>query len=139
MRSAMVIRTRAWTREELESINDVAELAIATPRPDGAWRRPVPIWVVCVDTSVYVRTWHRRDTGWFGDAVRSGQARIAVAGGSVEVKVDDLAADDAALSVAVDEAYRAKYGHPGDTSSVSGMVTDDAAATTLRLTPTPQR
>lgn len=64
-----------WSPEELNSICSAVELHIAIRRSDGRLRRWTPIWVVCVDEQVYVRTWYRRETGWFGHALLSRRAR----------------------------------------------------------------
>ncbi len=126
--------TAAWSREELERIGTAEELRIATRRADGTLRRWVPIWVVCVGQQVYVRTWYRRDSGWFGHVLDSRRARIRVPGLDVDVAVEDVGEDRAELRAGVDAAYRTKYGHYGGTS-VDRMVTDDAAASTLQLIP----
>ena len=78
---------------------------------------------------VYVRTWHRRDTGWFGQALRSRRGRIQVPGLETDVTITDVGAD----ATGVDAAYRTKYGPAGADS----MVTPAAAASTLQLTPDP--
>ncbi len=70
--------TAAWSAQQLEQIGGAEELEIATKRADGTLRRWVPIWVVCVDADVYVRTWYRRDDGWYGHALDTRQARIRV-------------------------------------------------------------
>jgi hypothetical protein len=54
----------------------------------------------------------------------------------VDVDVDDVGAGNAGLRAGVDAAYRAKYGRYGS-ASVDRMVTAEAAAATLRLTPLP--
>ena len=72
--------TVGWSAEELERIGTAQELRISTSRADGTLRREVPIWVVRVSGHVYVRTWYRRDNGWFGHAVDSRRARIRVPG-----------------------------------------------------------
>jgi hypothetical protein len=113
-----------WTADALGLVDAAAELEIAVPRADGSLRPWTPIWVVRVGDEVYVRSWYRRDTGWFGDAVRSGRARIRVPGLEAEVTVADVGVADG-----VDEAYRAKYRDAGS------MVTSSAASTTLRLDP----
>lgn len=77
---------------------------------------------------VYVRTWYRRRTGWFGRAVRAHRAWVEV-GGVRREDVVDVGHADTALRRAVDEAYRDKYG----AASAGSMTTDGAAATTLRL------
>lgn len=125
--------TAAWSPDELERINTAEELRIATERADGTLRRDVPVWVVSADGQVYVRTWYRRSDGWFGHAVDSRRARIRIAGLEADVAVEDIGADKSDLRASVDAAYRAKYGRYGETT-VDRMVSDDAAAATLRLT-----
>jgi predicted kinase len=90
--------------------------------------------VVCVHDQVYVRSWYRRSTGWFGQVTKTGGAGIRVPGLELDVVVADLGDGDPDLRAAVDDAYRAKYGTPGD-ETVAGMTTDASAATTLLLAP----
>ena len=61
-----------WTPDQLQAIGVARELEITTARPDGTLREWVPIWVVTAGEEVYVRTWFRRETGWFGHAVGRG-------------------------------------------------------------------
>ena len=124
---------RPWSTDDLRLIAAAGELEIAVRRADDSLRRWLPIWVVCVGEQVYVRTWYRRDTGWFGAALRSGRARIRVPGLEAPVAVADVGAGPAGLRESVDAAYRRKYGDGGSTS----MVGAEAAATTLRLDPEP--
>lgn len=116
-----------WTSEDLRHLADSRELEIAVARADGGVGRGTPIWVVVVGDEVFVRTWHRRRTGWYGRAVESARASIRVSETAVDVVVAVTGDADAH---AVDEAYRAKYGAAGAQS----MVTPEAAASTLRLT-----
>ena len=85
-----------WSREQVERIGKAGELQIATKRADGTLRRWVPIWVVCVGEQVFVRTWYRRDTGWFGHVLDSRRARIRVPGLEADVDVEDVGEDPAA-------------------------------------------
>jgi hypothetical protein len=126
--------TTSWSAAELERIDAAEELRITTERPDGTFRPDVPIWVVSAGGHVYVRTWYRRDNGWFGRAVASRRAHVQVAGLAADVTVEDVGDADQGLRASVDAAYRAKYGHYG-AATVDQMVSDAAAATTLRLTP----
>lgn len=123
--------TASWSGEQLDRITESPELEIATRRTEGTLRTWVPIWVVGVDDGVYVRTWYRRTTGWFGHVVDLPQARIRVPGLESDVVIADVGSGVPELRASVDAAYRTKYGIVGHQS----MVTDDAAATTLRLDP----
>ena len=118
-----------WSPDELRLINAAGELRIAVKRSDGSLRRWVPIWVVCAGGQVYVRTWYRRDTGWFGHALRSRRARIRVPGLEADVTIEDIGDASTQVTADVDAAYRTKYGR-GEAGS---MVTAAAAATTLQL------
>ena len=126
--------TAVWTPEQLARVGRSEELEIATRRADGTRRRWVPIWVVAVDGQVYVRTWHRRTTGWFGQVLTEPSARVRVPGLEADVVVAGVGAGPGALRITVDEAYRIKYGRYGQ-NSVGQMVSDEAAAATLRLMP----
>ncbi|WP_432832674.1 DUF2255 family protein [Dactylosporangium sp. CA-092794] len=120
-----------WSPHELEQIDAAGELHIAVKRADGSLRPWTPIWVVCADDQVFVRTWYQRDTGWYGHALRSHRARIRVPGSETDVTIDDVGEGPADLRDAIDAAYRDKYGSSGS----STMVGATAAATTLRLAP----
>ncbi|WP_374025882.1 DUF2255 family protein [Mycobacterium sp. HNNTM2301] len=121
-----------WTTEQLRGFEGAPELEIAVRRDDGTLGPWTPIWVVRNANDVYVRSWYRRDTGWFGLIVRTKRARVRVPGVEVDVRVEDVGAGPPILRAQVDDAYRDKYGsHPA-----RSMVCDQAAATTLRLLPT---
>ena len=122
--------TVGWSAEQLDLIGQSAELDIASRRVGGTLRSPVPIWVVGVEGAVYVRTWYRRTTGWFGHVIEVPRAHIHVPGLDADVIVTDLGDGPSGLRASVDAAYRSKYG-----AGHRSMVTDDAAATTLRLDP----
>jgi hypothetical protein len=121
--------TASWSPDEMSLINAAGELQVAVKRPDGSLRQWVPIWVVCAGGQVYVRTWYRRDTGWFGHALRSSRARIRVPGLEADVTIEDIGDASTQVTADVDAAYRTKYGNGG----AGSMVTDEAAATTLQL------
>ena len=120
-----------WSADDLRLLDAAGELEIAVRRPDGSLRRWLPIWVVSTGEQAYVRTWYRRDTGWYGHALRSRQARIRVPGLEADVAVEDIGDTSARVTADVDEAYRTKYG-PGGAGS---MITPEAVTTTLRLIP----
>jgi|SRR5882757_4762115 len=120
-----------WSAEQLQQIDSARELRIATRRDDGTLRAWVSIWVVRADDDVYVRTWYRRDTGWFGRALSQRSARIRIRGLEYDVAIEHMGNSTPELQSKVDAAYRNKYGPVGHRS----MITEDAAATTLRLSP----
>ena len=102
--------TQNWSPHELQVIQAATELQIAVRRTDGTLHRWTPIWVVSCDGQVYVRTWFRRDTGWFGHALRSRRARIRVPGLQADAAVEDAGKGPPGLRQRVDTAYRDKYG-----------------------------
>jgi hypothetical protein len=118
-----------WTPEHLARIDAAHEIEIAVRRADGTLRPWTPIWVVHVVDDVYVRTWYRRDTGWFGHALRRRRACVRIPGIEVDVRIEDVGVGPSGLRADVDAAYRDKYGG----GSTGNMVGDEAAATTLRL------
>jgi len=122
--------TTVWSAEQLERISRSAELQIASGRGEGTLLPPVQIWVVCVDGAVYVRTWYRRTSGWFGKVIKVPEARIRVPGLQADVTIIDLGECPPGLRSRVDAAYCAKY-----SVGYESMVSDEAAATTLRLDP----
>jgi hypothetical protein len=123
-----------WSPDDIRRIGSADELRIAAKQTDGTLSRWVPIWVVCVGEQVYVRTWYRRNTGWFAHVLASHQASIRVPGLRADVAVEDLVSGSGRLRADIDAAYRTKYGRYG-TSAVGPMVAAAAAATTLRLGP----
>ena len=124
--------TAVWSPAELQKIDASRELQIASRRANGTLRQWVPIWVVSTGGLVYVRTWYRRDTGWFGQVLASRRARIRVPGLEADVAVEDVGAGTPELRAGVNAAYQAKYGSAGGTER---MVSAEAAAATLRLNP----
>jgi hypothetical protein len=124
--------TTTWTPEELQWIGVAHELEIASRRADGTLRRWVPIWVVSTGGQAYVRTWYRRETGWFGQVLASHRARIRVPGLEADVAVEDVGEGPAELRAGIDAAYLTKYGRGG---GAERMVADEAAAATLRISP----
>jgi hypothetical protein len=117
---------------ELREIDAARELQIASKRADGTLRQWVPVWVVSTGGLVYVRTWYRRNTGWFGQVLASRRARIRVPGLEADVAVEDVGEGTPELHAGVSAAYETKYGPGGGTAQ---MVSAEAAAATLRLNP----
>jgi hypothetical protein len=122
----------SWSGEQLDRISGSGELQIASRRTDGTLAVRSRSGSSALTTAgVYVRTWYRRTTGWFGHVIDLAQARIRVPGLEPDVIIADVGRGAPELRASVDAAYRTKYGRFGHQL----MVTDDAAATTLRLDP----
>lgn len=121
----------AWTSDELSRIGGAQELQVASLRADGTLRPYVTIWIVRVGDELYVRSAYGSDNPWYRRARRSGAGRIRAGGLERDVTFTEALSDDQA---AVDKAYHAKYDRYGP-SIVNTVVSDEAAATTIRLLP----
>ena len=99
--------TASWNPEERQRIGTARELEIASRRADGSLRQWVPIWVVSTSGQVYVRTWYRRDTGWFGHVLATRQARIRVPGLEADVAITDVGRGTASSSRLPADSIRA--------------------------------
>jgi hypothetical protein len=122
--------TAKWTIEQLEVLGGAGEIDITPGRGDGTYGTPTTIWIVRVGDDLYVRSYRGAGGAWFQRATHTNQGQIRVDGSVYAV---DLDVDPDVDHLAVDAAYGAKYGR---SSYADAMVTDTAAATTLRLTPT---
>ena len=118
-----------WTSEELTTLGAMAEITIATERPDCTTRRALPIWIVRVGDELYVRSYHGPDGSWYRQAARHPYAQIS---GQVHRVRGVRLIPVGAPVTGVDEAYWAKYGRGGYGVA---MTTPAAAATTLRVEP----
>lgn len=120
-----------WTADELRSVGDAVQLRIAAQRPDGTLRPYVTIWHVRSGDSIYVRSAHGTNNGWFRRAKDSGTGRISA--GGVEQDVT-FAPADPGVREEVDRAYHAKYDQYGP-APVGAVTGPDVLETTLRVMP----
>jgi hypothetical protein len=120
-----------WTSEELTSIGDAEELAIASCRPDGSLRPFVTIWVARAGEGLYVRSVKGRSGSWFEHAVAAGEGRIRAGGIERDVAFEETGVE---VHAAVTAAYHEKYDRYGP-SIVGTVVSAESAASTLRLVP----
>lgn len=122
------MKTVDWPTDEFGT---AAEIQISTRRADGTLRGFVPIWIVTVDNQLYVRSYRGAGGAWYRHAGAHPTGVIRAGGKQTDV-IFAAAGDD--VREAVDAAYRAKYARYGDTY-LQPMLTDQAAAATLRLNP----
>jgi hypothetical protein len=123
--------TNGWSPGELDRIGNADELTIAPSRPDGSLYRFTTIWVVRMGDDLYVRSHAGRSGHWFRHALERHEGRIRAGGVDRDVGFEEP--QDADQS-AVSDAYRRKYARYGP-AYVDPMVSDAAAAATLRLVP----
>lgn len=120
-----------WTSDELDQIGGADELAIASVRRDGTFRKPVIIWVVRVGSDVYVRSAYGRGAGWFRGVQVRHEGRIDAGGVRKDVLFEDA---DPAASDQIDAAYRTKYRRHG-AQYVNSVTNAEARSTTIRIVP----
>jgi hypothetical protein len=120
-----------WTDIELNLIEAADEIKIAALRPDGTARKPVIIWVVRVDQSVYVRSACGASAAWYRASTVRHEGQLDVANLRMDVSFE---AADPAVGDQIDEAYRTKYRRHG-VRYVKSVTTATARPTTLKVTP----
>jgi len=121
----------SWTSEELVSIGNAEELAIASRLPDGTLRPFVTIWVVRTRDDLYVRSIKGRSGTWLRRALAAGEGRIRAGGAERDVAFEEAGPE---VQAAVTAAYHEKYDRYGP-SIVGTVVSAESATTTLRLVP----
>ena len=118
--------TAAWSADDLALFGGAAQVDISTRRPDDSLRPFVPIWIVAVDGTLYVRSYRGADGAWYRLASTHPDGAIRTNGVHREVTFTHA---DPATNDAVDAAYRAKCGRYG-ASYLTTMLGD-------RLSPRP--
>ena len=118
-----------WSNEQLDALGRAGEIDVTPRREDGSPRTSTTIWLVRVGDELFVRSYRGPEGGWYSAASRTGRGRVNLDANGYDVVFEPAPDVDQA---AVDAAYRAKYGR---SSYVDAMVTNYAAATTLRLAP----
>jgi hypothetical protein len=122
-------QTSIWSQADLTTVGDADELQIAPRRGDGTLRPFTTIWTIRAGDTIVIRSFQGPAGGWYRRVLATGQARIRA--GGVERDVDLRAADTVARDE-IDAAYRAKYGH---SRYLAPMLSTQAAAATLQLSP----
>jgi hypothetical protein len=121
----------AWTNDELDKIAAADELEIASRRPDGTLRNPLPIWVVRHGDDLYVRSVNGPSGVWFRGTQERHQGRIRAGGVQKDVTFVDASPD---VNDTIDAGYRTKYRRYAP-SIVDSIVSPEARAATLKLVP----
>jgi hypothetical protein len=122
-----------WTQAQLDEVDTVDEVELASRRPDGGLRAPTTIWMVRVGEDVFVRAAYGAGTRWNVRAREAGAGHVT-AGFGIDHDVTFEPADPA-LAQAVTEAYDAKYDPKYERRIIDPVVSTEAVGTTLRVVP----
>ncbi|MFE5406969.1 DUF2255 family protein [Streptomyces sp. NPDC056580] len=124
--------TRPWTARELAALDAAFSIILAARTDDGPPPGSVEIGLVVTPDGVFVRAYRGPASGWFQATQTCGQGTIRYDGRTVPVHFQRAAPqDEPAIHDAVDHAYVRKYG----AAASGGIATDQARATTVRITP----
>jgi hypothetical protein len=121
----------AWTSDELTRMASAEELQISSLRRDGTLRKPVTVWMVRNEESLYVRSVNGRNAAWFRGVQETHEGRIRAGGVEKDVTFVDV---DHGIDDRIDAAYRAKYRRYAG-SILNSVLTPQARSTTLKLEP----
>lgn len=99
----------------------------------GREHRYTRVWVVVVETRVFVRSWNDKPTGWFRAFRAEPVGSISV--GEREVAVRARPVRDDRLRKAVSAAYAAKYDTQASEKFVRGFAGARREINTLELSP----
>ena len=120
-----------WTSDELQHIGAASELRVTSQRADGTLRPYTTIWLTVLGDTLYIRSAHGPENGWFRRAVQAGTGRIS-AGGIEKDVTFELA--DPAVREELTAALHRKYDRYGS-GPVAAITGDDGLETTLRVLP----
>jgi hypothetical protein len=111
----------------LDALRSAMEIGIYASGPKD---RSVTIWVVVVDSVVFVRSYRGTNGQWYAAARTTGRATLVV--GAQQIPVSTEPVTDAETVEAVSQAFLGKY---ATSAYVRAMVAPEALVTTLRLDP----
>lgn len=122
-----------WTNDELSKVAGADELEVTSVRRDGTPSSSRTIWVVQVGDDLYVRSVNGTDGAWYKGTQVSHQGHVEAGGVSKDVTFTDIGHG---MDSQVDAAYQDKYQrYPANI--IGSIITQQAAATTMRLDPIP--
>jgi hypothetical protein len=121
-----------WTSDELNKIAASDELELSPLRRDGTLRNSVTVWVVRVDSDLYVRCANGPTGSWFRAAQVRHEGHIHAGGVDKDVAFKLEAGDK--INDQIDIAYRTKYRRYGG-RYVNPMVAREVRAATIKLVP----
>ncbi|MFN2536443.1 MAG: DUF2255 family protein [Pseudonocardiaceae bacterium] len=124
----------AWPTDTLDRFGAADEIEISTCRSDGSLRTFVPIWIVAVDGTLYVRSYRGPDGAWYRHATDRPAGAIRTGGQQADVTCTPIDPRQRDLLTAIGDAYLTKYARYGETY-LQPMLAEQAVVATLRLDP----
>lgn len=119
-----------WSKNELSKITKAEDLHISPLREDGVtYGRPIVIWSVAVDGSLYARAYNGQNSIWYKAAARQKAGRIIVAGITKDVAFEPVGGP---INDSIDQAYRTKYRR---SPYLDPMISARARSATVRIMP----
>ncbi len=95
--------------------------------------RFIGIWVVVVESRVFVRSWSLKPRSWYRTFLEDPQGAIQIAGREISVRAVQTRSER--LKSAVDRAYLEKYHSPGALKYARDLCRAQSRATTTELVP----
>jgi hypothetical protein len=123
---------REWPADQFTEIGGSDELTIVMSR-SGRDTLRIPIWVVSVDGSIYVRSYKGVTALWFRRAEADPKQAIVIGGRDVATEFRNVDRTEH-IHKKIDEAYTRKYAR---FDYVSAMSEPAAVEATFRLLPLP--
>ena len=121
---------RRFPREIVEAIDKSKILGI---RAGTAPHRVIGIWVVVVESRVFVRSWSIKPRSWYRTFLEEPRGTMHIADQEIPVRAVQTRSER--LKDAVDQAYLAKYNTPASLKYVSDLNGEKSRATTTELVP----
>lgn len=129
----MVVESMTESNAALDHLARTDTVHLATTTQDGR-EIVTKIWAVVVDGQAYIRNAYGDSSHWHPRIARNGAAAFIDEPNRYEVTAELV--DDEETNTKVDDGYSRKYGGSG--SALRTVLTDDARASTLRVTPVGQ-
>jgi hypothetical protein len=120
---------RRLPKATLEELADAKILGVRA----GTEHRYTGVWVVVVESRVFVRSWNDKPTGWYRAFQAEPLGSIQLAGREIPVRARRTRSER--LLDAVTRAYAEKYDTKASEKWVRGFAEPHRAVTTLELVP----
>ena len=122
----------AFDNETLKLLEEIREVKIETRRGGDSPEQRTIIWVVVVESEVFVRSVRGEKGRWYREISANPEGALHV--GETRIPVHATSATEDTTVDAVSDAIRSKY-EKSSPNSTASMVRSDTLPTTLKLSP----